>query len=90
MPCKNAVGVDVLQHSLPRILYTNFGYALVLFTMRNLYKTLSIQLIAHKANNSSVTNSVEKVHKILECHFESSLRFMEVDNIDELNHLVGL
>jgi hypothetical protein len=58
--------------------------------MLNLCKTLGIQLIAHKAGNARATGSVEKARDILECHFESGLRFVQVDNIDELNRLVGL
>ncbi len=77
-------------HSVQFIPYIDPGYALVSSTMRNLYKTLYIQLIVHKAHNSSVTDLVEKARDIIECHFESSLRFVEVDNIDELNHLVRL
>ncbi|OZI13942.1 hypothetical protein CE195_11950, partial [Sodalis-like symbiont of Philaenus spumarius] len=82
-------GADVL-HGVPRILYTDPGCALVSATMRNLCKTLGIQLIAHKARNARATGSVEKARDILECSFESGLRFVQVDNIDELNRLVGL
>ncbi|BAN95344.1 hypothetical protein E05_47680 [Plautia stali symbiont] len=82
-------GADVL-HGVPRILYTDPGCALVSSTLRNLCQTLGIQLIAHKAGNARATGSVEKARDILECHFESGLRFVQVDNIDELNRLVGL
>lgn len=82
-------GADVL-HGVPRILYTDPGCALVSSTLRNLCKTLGIQLIAHKARNARATGSVEKARDILECNFESGLRFVQVDNIDELNRLVGL
>ncbi|WGM05991.1 integrase catalytic domain-containing protein [Arsenophonus nasoniae] len=82
-------GADVL-HGVPRILYTDPGCALVSSTLRNLCKTLGIQLIAHKAGNARATGSVEKARDILECHFESGLRFVQVNHIDELNRLVGL
>lgn len=81
-------GADVL-HGVPRILYTDPGCALVSATLRNLCKTLGIQLIHHKARNARATGSVEKARDILECDFESGLRFVQVDNIDELNQLVG-
>ncbi|OZI13887.1 hypothetical protein CE195_12275 [Sodalis-like symbiont of Philaenus spumarius] len=82
-------GADVL-HGVPRIFYTDPGCALVSATMRNLCKTLGIQLIAHKARNARATGSVEKARDILECNFESGMRFVQIDNIDTLNRLVGL
>ncbi|MGP4123055.1 MAG: hypothetical protein ACTXOO_00575 [Sodalis sp. (in: enterobacteria)] len=60
-------GADVL-HGVLRILYADPGCALISSTMRNRYKTLGIQLIAHKAGNVRATGSVEKARDILECH----------------------
>lgn len=83
-------GGDDVLYGVPRILYTDPGCALVSATMRNLCRALGIQFIAHQPGNARATGSVEKARDILECSFESRLRFVRINHIDELNDRVKL
>lgn len=82
-------GADIL-HGIPKILYTDPGSALVSANLRNLCKALGVEMIQHKARNARATGSVEKARDILERSFEAGLRFVRIDNIDDLNHKVRL
>lgn len=82
-------GADVL-HGVPKILYTDPGSALVSASMLNLCRALGICCIQHKARNARATGAVEKARDIIECDFEAGLRFVQVDDIGQLNHYARL
>lgn len=82
-------GADVL-HGVPQILYTDPGSALVSASLLNMCKSLGIRHIPHKAHNARATGAVEKARDIIECDFEAGLRFVSVNNIEQLNHYVKL
>lgn len=82
-------GADVL-HGVPRILYTDPGSALVSASLMNLCRCLGIQCLRHKARNARATGAVEKARDIIECDFEAGLRFVQVDDINQLNQYARL
>ncbi|WP_260524277.1 integrase catalytic domain-containing protein [Serratia sp. PL7] len=82
-------GADVL-HGVPAILYTDPGSALVSASLLNMCQSLGIQCLQHKARNARATGAVEKARDIIECDFEAGLRFVRVDNIDQLNSFARL
>ncbi|CNJ03881.1 Integrase core domain [Yersinia aldovae] len=82
-------GADIL-HGVPTILYTDPGSALVSASLVNMCQALGIQCLQHKARNARATGAVEKARDIIECDFEAGLRFVQVDNIGQLNHYVRL
>ncbi|MGP4123529.1 MAG: hypothetical protein ACTXOO_03445 [Sodalis sp. (in: enterobacteria)] len=69
--------------------YTDPGCAPISSTLRNPCKTFSIQLIVQPVM-LAMLSLWERRKNILECKFESCLRFVPVDNIDKLNCPVGL
>ena len=80
---------DVL-HGVPKILFTDPGSALVSASLLNMCRAMGIRTIQHKAHNARATGSVEKARDIIERKFEGGLRFLRVDDIDELNRLARL
>ncbi|WP_096978270.1 DDE-type integrase/transposase/recombinase [Escherichia coli] len=82
-------GADVL-HGVPKILFTDPGSALVSASLLNMCRAMGICTIQHKAHNARATGSVEKARDIIERKFEGGLRFLRVDDIDELNRLARL
>ncbi|CAB1217861.1 DDE-type integrase/transposase/recombinase [Klebsiella michiganensis] len=82
-------GADVL-HGAPSILFSDPGSALVSASLLNMCRAIGIKTIQHKARNARATGSVEKARDIIERKFEGGLRFLRVDNIDELNRLARL
>ena len=56
----------------------------------NMCRAMGIRTIQHKAHNARATGSVEKARDIIERKFEGGLRFLRVDDIDELNRLARL
>lgn len=82
-------GLDIL-HGIPSILFTDPGSALVSASLLNLCRALGIRCLQHKARNARATGAVEKARDIIECDFESGLRFVQVDSIDHLNHYARL
>ncbi|RNM02623.1 DDE-type integrase/transposase/recombinase [Dickeya undicola] len=80
---------DVL-HGVPRILFTDPGSALVSASLLNMCRSMGIRTIQHKAHNARATGSVEKARDIIERKFEGGLRFLRVEDIDELNRLARL
>uniref|UniRef100_UPI0035C664C8 integrase n=1 Tax=Serratia quinivorans TaxID=137545 RepID=UPI0035C664C8 len=80
---------DVL-HGVPHILFTDPGSALVSASLLNMCRAMGIRTIQHKAHNARATGSVEKARDIIERKFEGGLRFLKVDDIDELNRLARL
>ncbi|ELW9028212.1 DDE-type integrase/transposase/recombinase [Yersinia enterocolitica] len=80
---------DVL-HGVPHILFTDPGSALVSASLLNMCRAMGIRTIQHKAHNARATGSVEKARDIIERKFEGGLRFLRVDDIDELNRLARL
>lgn len=82
-------GMDVL-HGVPAILFTDPGSALVSASLLNMCRNLGIRCLQHKARNARATGAVEKARDIIECDFEAGLRFVHVENIEELNHYARL
>ena len=82
-------GADAM-HGVPLILFSDPGSALVSASLLNMCRALGIQCIQHKSHNARATGSVEKARDIIECKFEAGLRFVRVDDIDELNRLARL
>jgi hypothetical protein len=80
---------DVL-HGVPQILFTDPGSALVSASLLNMCRGMGIQTLRHRAHNARATGSVEKARDIIERKFEGGLRFVHVNDIDELNRLARL
>lgn len=80
---------DVL-HGVPSVLFTDPGSALVSASLLNMCRSMGIRTLQHKAHNARATGSVEKARDIIERKFEGGLRFVHVNDIDELNRLARL
>lgn len=77
-------GADVL-HGVPKILFMDPGSANTAGMTKNLCRSLSIEVIPHKAGNARATGQVEKARDIIERKFEPGLKFVPVNSLDELN-----
>ncbi|HAT1683681.1 TPA: transposase family protein [Klebsiella oxytoca] len=82
-------GEDAL-HGVPEILFTDPGSALASASLLNMCRSLGIRCLQHKARNARATGAVEKARDIIECDFESGLRFVRVETIEQLNHYARL
>lgn len=78
-------------HGRPRYLMVDPG-ATSAGLVKRFCKRLEIELIVHKPGNARVTGSVEIGQDIVECMFESGLRFVrdQVQTFEDLNRLADL
>lgn len=81
-------GADVF-HGVPKLMYLDPGSANTAAMTKNLCKSLSIELIAHKAHNARATGQVEKARDIIERKFEPGLNFCSINSLEELNALAA-
>lgn len=72
-------------HGVPFILYTDKGCANTSGLFRNLLERLSVTFMAHATGNSQAKGQVENAQNLVETQFEGRLRFIQVDNLDQLN-----
>jgi hypothetical protein len=72
-------------HGVPFVLMMDPGSANTSGPIKNFCRRMSIDPEPHKAGNARATGQVENARNIIECSFESSLRFRPVSGLDELN-----
>lgn len=73
------------MHGVPLVVMLDMGSAMTGALFKNLARRLSVQLIPHKARNARATGQVEQARDIIECSFESALRFQPVHDLAALN-----
>ncbi|MFU8924922.1 transposase [Acinetobacter puyangensis] len=72
-------------HGVPYILYADKGSANTAGLFTNLLDRLDVTFIPHATGNSQAKGSVENAQNIVETQYEGRLRFMQIDNIEQLN-----
>ncbi|NKF51392.1 transposase family protein [Shewanella sp. WXL01] len=70
---------------VPDILVWDKGSANTSGAIKNALNSLQVEHIAHMAKNPRAKGQVESCNNIVECHFESRLRFEPVNSVEELN-----
>lgn len=74
-----------LFHGVPLYLLWDKGSANTSSAIKNLLKHLEVTPLEHEAGNARAKGGVECGNNIVECQFESRLRFEPVNDIAELN-----
>lgn len=77
-------------YGVPKIIMTDPGAAMKSAMFRNLCRALGITLIINKVKNARAKGSVEKIHDIIECNFESGLKLRPASDLTELNKLLHI
>jgi hypothetical protein len=72
-------------HGVPKMLMMDPGSANTAHSIRNLLKSLQVDLIVNKPRNARAKGSVENAQNLVETHFESRLRFRPAHSVAELN-----
>jgi len=72
-------------HGVPFILQMDMGSANTSGLLMNLLRRLGIKAMPHAPENARATGQVEKARDIIERSFESSLRVVPVNSLDDLN-----
>jgi len=72
-------------HGVPRLLVWDKGSANTATTIKSLLKALEVEPIEHAAGQARVKGGVEVGNNIVECKFESRLKFQPVSSVEELN-----
>jgi len=72
-------------YGVPFMIYVDAGCANTSGMFKALCRALSIRLDWHMPGNARATGSVEKAQDIVECKFESLLKDLNVQSLDELN-----
>ena len=70
---------------VPKIMVWDRGSANTASSIKNALRILQVEQIAHQAKNPRAKGQVESSNNIVECHFESRLRFEPVNSVEELN-----
>ncbi|QFU23763.1 DDE-type integrase/transposase/recombinase [Shewanella eurypsychrophilus] len=70
---------------VPDIMVWDKGSANTSGAIKNALDALKIEHIAHMAKNPRAKGQVESSNNIVECHFESRLKFEPVNSVEELN-----
>ena len=70
---------------VPDIMVWDKGSANTSGAIKNALNSLQVEHIAHMAKNPRAKGQVESSNNIVECHFESRLKFEPVNSVDELN-----
>ncbi len=73
------------MHGVPFILYTDKGCANTSGLFRNLLERLDVTFIPHATGNSRAKGQVENGNNIVETQFEGRLRFIKIENLEQLN-----
>lgn len=73
------------MHGVPEILYADKGSANTAGLFKNLLNRLDVEFIPHSTGNSRAKGQVENAQNIVETQFEGRLRFMQIQNIEQLN-----
>lgn len=82
----NAIqGTNGVMHGVPWVVMMDPGSANTGAVFKNLCRALSIEMIVNSVGNARGKGQVEKTHDIVECNFESGLKFKAVHTLDELN-----
>ncbi|MBW8034194.1 MAG: transposase family protein [Planctomycetes bacterium] len=77
-----------LFHGVPKILLWDKGSANTAKAIKNALRALDVTAIEHQPGNPRAKGGVEEGNNLVECQFESRLRFEPVRNVDELNAAV--
>lgn len=72
-------------YGVPFMIYVDAGCANTSGMFKALCRALSIRLDWHMPGNARATGSVEKAQDIVECKFESLLKDLNVQSLDQLN-----
>jgi hypothetical protein len=72
-------------HGVPKILVWDKGSANTAHAIKNLLASLEVQPIEHAAGKARVKGGVENGNNLVECKFESRLKFEPVDSVEQLN-----
>lgn len=72
-------------HGVPRILVWDKGSANKAAVIKSLLESLEVTAIEHAPGKARVKGGVECGNNIIECKFESRLRFEPVHSVEELN-----
>ena len=86
MQQKADVGKDPIR-GVPKNVMLDPGSANTSTAFKNLCKSLDVHVQINKPGNPRAKGQVEKANDIVETAFESSLKLVEVHEIEELNHL---
>ncbi|WP_082930841.1 DDE-type integrase/transposase/recombinase [Shewanella woodyi] len=70
---------------VPNIMVWDKGSANTSAPIKNALNSLQVEHIAHMAKNPRAKGQVESSNNIVECHFESRLKFEPVNSVEELN-----
>ena len=80
-------GPQDVMHGVPKILYTDPGPGPASSLVTGFCGQMGITPAQHVPGRARATGSVEKCQDIVECKFESRLRFLEVPDVLELQSL---
>ena len=72
-------------HGLPKFVYTDGGSIFKDTAIKNLMKNLGIEVLIHKTHNPRAKGMVERHMKIIGDNFESRLRRVKIETLEELN-----
>jgi hypothetical protein len=72
-------------HGVPELLIWDCGTANIAKATTNALKAFGVKTAPHLPGNPRAKGQVENANNLVECHFESRLRFEPVNSIDELN-----
>ncbi|MDO8934217.1 MAG: hypothetical protein Q7U97_17645 [Rhodocyclaceae bacterium] len=75
-------------HGVPRIMVWDKGSANKAAVIKSLLDSLEVVAIEHAPGKARVKGGVEGGNNIVECKFESRLKFEPVHSVDELNNAV--
>lgn len=72
-------------HGAPKLLMLDPGSANTAHTTKNFIAALGTKILVHKPGAARVNGSVENAQNIIECKFESRLKFEPVNSVEDLN-----
>lgn len=72
-------------HGVPKIMMWDKGSANTSASIKNLLGALEVDPIEHAAGKARVKGGVENANNLVECNFESRLKFEPVHSVEELN-----
>jgi hypothetical protein len=75
-------------HGVPEILIWDCGTANIAKATTNALKAFGVKTVPHLPGNPRAKGQVECGNNLVECHFESRLRFEPVNSVEELNNAV--
>lgn len=78
-------GADRPFHGVPKILYWDKGSANTAKAIKNALRALDVVALEHEAGRARAKGSVEKANDMVECLFESRLKYEPVKGVEELN-----